>query len=166
MDIFDPTLERTLDGLLRDNRLDHSALKLEVTESAYTENSDQVIRIIESFRKKGFEIELDDFGTGYSSLGMLSSMPIDVLKMDRSFIINMHNSNTAVQLVKLILDLAKEMKIPVIAEGVEDKIELMMLKEMGCDIVQGYYFSRPLPTSDFEDLLNKEIEKRFNNVRV
>ena len=165
VDIFDPTLERTLDGLLRDNRLDHSALKLEVTESAYTENADQVIRIIEGLRSKGFEIELDDFGTGYSSLGMLSSMPIDVLKMDRSFIINMHNSETAVQMVKLILDLAKEMKIPVIAEGVEDKIELMMLKEMGCDIVQGYYFSRPLPVDGFEDLLNKELEKRFNNIK-
>ena len=162
VDIFDPTLERTLDGLLRDNRLDHSALKLEVTESAYIENADQVIRIIEGLRSKGFEIELDDFGTGYSSLGMLSSMPIDVLKMDRSFIINMHNSETAVQMVKLILDLAKEMKIPVIAEGVEDKIELMMLKEMGCDIVQGYYFSRPLPVDGFEDLLNKENMNRYS----
>lgn len=161
VDIFDPNLERTLDSLLRDNRLDHSALKLEVTESAYTENANQVINIIERLRAKGFEIELDDLGTGYSSLGMLSSMPIDVLKMDRSFIINMHNSETAVQMVKLILDLAKEMKIPVIAEGVEDKIELMMLKEMGCNIVQGYYFSRPLPASDFENLLNSEIEKRF-----
>lgn len=162
VDIFDPNLERTLDGLIRENRLDYSALKLEVTESAYTENADQVIHIIERLRSKGFEIELDDFGTGYSSLGMLSAMPIDVLKMDRSFIINMHKSETAVQMVKLILDLAKEMKIPVIAEGVEDKIELMMLREMGCDIVQGYYFSRPLPTSEFEDLLNREIEKRFN----
>ena len=162
VDIFDPSLEKTLDGLLRENKLDHKALKLEVTESAYTENANQVINIIERLRAKGFEIELDDFGTGYSSLGMLSSMPIDVLKMDRSFIINMHNSETAVQMVKLILDLAKEMKIPVIAEGVEDKIELMMLKEMGCDIVQGYYFSRPLPVEGFEELLNKEIEKRFN----
>ena len=164
VDIFDPNLERTLEGLLRDNKLDHSALKLEVTESAYTENADQVIRIIERLRSKGFEIELDDFGTGYSSLGMLSSMPIDVLKMDRSFIINMHNSETAVQMVKLILYLAKEMKIPVIAEGVEDKIELMMLKEMGCDIVQGYYFSRPLPAAEFENFLNAELEKRFKNV--
>ncbi len=166
VDIFDPMLEKTLDGLLRDNRLDHSALKLEVTESAYTENADQVIRIIESLRKKGFEIELDDFGTGYSSLGMLSSMPIDVLKMDRSFIVNMHNSKTAVQMVKLILDLAKEMKIPVIAEGVEDKTELMMLKEMGCDIVQGYYFSKPLPVEGFEELLNKELEERFHTAGV
>ena len=154
------------DDSVRDNRLDHSALKLEVTESAYTENADRVIRIIEGLRKKGFEIELDDFGTGYSSLGMLSSMPIDVLKMDRSFIVNMHNSETAVQLVKLILDLAKEMKIPVIAEGVEDKIELQMLRKMGCDIVQGYYFSKPLPVDGFEDLLNKELDIRFNTARA
>ena len=125
-----------------------------------------MIRIIEGLRKKGFEIELDDFGTGYSSLGMLSSMPIDVLKMDRSFIVNMHNSETAVQLVKLILDLAKEMKIPVIAEGVEDKIELQMLRKMGCDIVQGYYFSKPLPVDGFEDLLNKELDIRFNTARA
>ena len=93
-------------------------------------------------------------------------MPIDVLKMDRSFIVNMHNSETAVQLVKLILDLAKEMKIPVIAEGVEDKIELQMLRKMGCDIVQGYYFSKPLPVDGFEDLLNKELDIRFNTARA
>lgn len=165
VDIFDPNLEKTLNGLMRDNNLEYSALKLEVTESAYTENANQVISIIERLRKKGYEIELDDFGTGYSSLSMLSSMPIDILKMDRSFILNMHDSETAVQMVKLILDLAREMKIPVIAEGVEDKIELMMLKEMGCSLVQGYYFSRPLPTAEFEELLHKELEKRFNNVK-
>ncbi len=77
----------------------------------------------------------------------------------------MHDGETPVQMVRLILDLAREMKIPVIAEGVEDKIELMMLKEMGCSLVQGYYFSRPLPTEEFEELLRKELEKRFNNVK-
>ncbi|MBQ1900853.1 MAG: EAL domain-containing protein, partial [Erysipelotrichaceae bacterium] len=162
VDIFDPDLEATLDSIIKDNKLDYRAIKLEVTESAYTENATQVIHIIEKLRRKGFEIELDDFGTGYSSLGMLSSLPIDVLKMDRSFIVNMSKSDTAEKLVKLILDLAKEMKIPVIAEGVEDKIEVMVLKDMGCDIVQGYYFSRPLPVGDFENLLMKELEKRFN----
>ena len=77
----------------------------------------------------------------------------------------MHDGETPVQMVRLILDLAREMKIPVIAEGVEDKIELMMLKEMGCSLVQGYYFSRPLPTEEFEELLRTELEKRFNNVK-
>lgn len=99
----------------------------------------------------------DDFGTGYSSLGMLSSMPIDILKIARSFIMNMSNSAKDIRLVKLILDLAKEMGLAVIAKGVENKVELMRLQSMGCDLVQGYYFSRPLPAAEYEELIRKSI---------
>ena len=159
--IFDPKLEETLDELIRANKLERSALKLEVTESAYTQNSEQVIPIIERLRNKGYIIELDDFGTDHSSLVTLSSMPFDVLKLDRTFITQMHDNDSSKRMVKMVLDIANSMNIPVIAEGVEDKIELKMLKEMGCNIVQGYYFSRPIPAEEFEKLLNKEFEKRI-----
>ena len=88
---------------------------------------------------------------------MLSSMPIDILKIARSFIMNMSNSAKDIRLVKLILDLAKEMGLAVIAKGVENKVELMRLQSMGCDLVQGYYFSRPLPAAEYEELIRKSI---------
>ena len=150
VDVFDPDLEDTLEKILRINNLGYDALKLEVTESAYTENADQVIRVVEGLRRKGFEVEMDDFGTGYSSLNMLSDMPVDVLKMDRGFIRNIDNSEKDVQLVALILGIARNLKIPVIAEGVETLEQLKILRDLGCEMVQGYYFSRPLRASEFE----------------
>ena len=114
------------------------------------ENADHVIRVVENLRKKGYIVEMDDFGTGYSSLNMLSSMPIDVLKMDRAFVRNIEHSEKDIQLVGLILDIAKNMNIPVIAEGVETEEQIRLLKDLGCDLVQGYYFSKPLHASDFE----------------
>ena len=150
VDVFDPTLEDTLDSILRYNELPHDAFKLEVTESAYTENASQVIQVVESLRDKGYVVEMDDFGTGYSSLNMLSAMPIDVLKMDRAFVRNIENNEKDIQLVALILGIAKNLKIPVIAEGVETAEQIKLLKDLGCEIVQGFYFSRPLQAADFE----------------
>lgn len=150
VDVFDPTLEKTFDDLLLKYGLPNSAIKLEITESAYTESSDQVIPIIEQLREKGHEIEMDDFGSGYSSLNMLSSMPMDYLKMDKAFVRNIEHNEKDIQMIKLILGIAKNLKIPVVAEGVETEKQLMLLKELGCEIVQGYYFSKPLPSDEFE----------------
>ena len=152
VDVFDPNLEKTLEDILQYNGLEHSTFKLEVTESAYTENADQVIRVVEGLRGKGYEVEMDDFGTGYSSLNMLSAMPIDVLKMDRAFIRDIEHDEKDIQLVALILGIADNLKIPVIAEGVETEGQLQLLKDLGCALVQGYYFSRPLHPSDFEKI--------------
>ena len=93
---------------------------------------------------------MDDFGSGYSSLNMLSSLPIDVLKMDIGFIQNIEHSERDFHLVELILDIARYLKVPVVAEGVETGSQLKLLKDAGCDLVQGYYFSRPLPAEEFE----------------
>ena len=158
VDVFDPTLESTLDGILRYNGLEHSAFKLEVTESAYTENADQVIRVVESLRNKGYEVEMDDFGTGYSSLNMLSAMPIDVLKMDRAFVQNIEHNEKDIQLVALILDIARNLRIPVVAEGVETEGQIKLLKDLGCAVVQGYYFSRPLHPAEFENAYVKNMK--------
>ncbi|MCR4909008.1 MAG: EAL domain-containing protein [Lachnospiraceae bacterium] len=151
VDVFDPGLEETLENILMNNNLDHKAFKLEVTESAYTENSDHVIQVVRDLRDKGYEVEMDDFGTGYSSLNMLSSMPIDVLKMDREFIRNIEFDEKDRLLVALIIDIAKNLKIYVIAEGVETQAQLQLLKKLGCTLVQGYYFSKPLPADEFAD---------------
>ena len=159
VDVFDPNLKETLEGILSENGLDQKAFKLEVTESAYTENADQVIRVVDGLRKMGYKVEMDDFGTGYSSLNMLSSMPIDVLKMDMAFVRNIDHNEKDRQLVALIIGIAKNLKVPVIAEGVEREAQLNYLKSMGCEMVQGYYFSRPLPADEFEQrILQESIE--------
>lgn len=150
VDVFDPKLMVTLDGLVSKYGLGCRDLKLEITESAYTENADQLIEVIGQLRAKGYEIEMDDFGSGYSSLNMLSSMPIDILKMDMAFIRNIERNERDFRLVELIVNIARNLKVSVIAEGVETEAQLKLLKDAGCDLVQGYYFSRPLPPHDFE----------------
>ena len=156
-DVFDPTLVDRLIRLVKDNGLDFKNLKLEVTESAYTANAKHVLDVIRRLRDLGFEIEMDDFGSGYSSLNMLSDMPIDVLKMDMKFIRNIENSETDRRLVSLILDIARYLNVSVVAEGVETEKQLKILRAGKCDLVQGYYFSRPLPAEEFEKLIEREI---------
>ena len=163
-DVFNNTLIESLKKLVTGNGLDFSDLKLEVTESAYTDNAKQLLDVIATLRETGFEIEMDDFGSGYSSLNMLSAMPIDVLKIDMKFIRNIETNETDRLLVKLILDIAKYLKVTVVAEGVETKGQLDLLKDAGCDVVQGYYFSRPLPSDDFERLI--EREKKEGHIRT
>ena len=150
MDVFDPKLFATLEGILEENGLRPGDILLEVTESAYTEDADQLIQVIRQLREKGYKIEMDDFGSGYSSLNMLSSLPVDVLKMDMAFIQNIERNERDMHLVELILDIAKYLKVPVVAEGVETEKQLKLLRDAGCDLVQGYYFSRPLPAAEFE----------------
>ena len=157
-DIFDPTLTDRLIHLIVDNGLEYRDIKLEVTESAYTQNAKKLLELINRLRGLGFEVEMDDFGSGYSSLNMLSSMPIDVLKMDMSFVKNIEKSETDLRLVKLIMDIARDLKLKVVAEGVEAEGQMVLLKDAGCDLAQGYYFSRPVPAEEFEKLIERELE--------
>ena len=157
-DIFDPALEKNLLHLVESNGLTPKELKLEVTESAYTDNASQLISVIENLRGYGFEIEMDDFGSGYSSLNMLSSLPIDVLKMDMRFIQNVREDVREFRLVELILDIARYLDVPVVAEGVETAEQLALLRKAGCELVQGYYFSKPVTPEEFEKLILKQLE--------
>lgn len=156
-EMFNPDLKKNLEVLLKINRLDPSDLNLEVTESAYTDNADELISVIEKLRNEGFEIEMDDFGAGYSSLNMLSSLPIDVLKMDMKFIRNVEKDAGSFRMIELVLDIAKYLGVPVVAEGVETEEQMKLLKDAGCELVQGFYFSKPLPAEEFEELIKKEM---------
>ncbi len=161
-DVFDPGLIDRLVGLVEKNGLEYSSIKLEVTESAYTEDAKHVLNVIKKLRELGFEIEMDDFGSGYSSLNMLSDMPIDVLKMDMKFIRNIETSETDRRLVSLILDIARYLRVPVVAEGVETEGQLAILREQKCDIIQGFYFSAPVYPAEFEALIRREIDLERN----
>ena len=154
-----PDRETFRAALVARHGLNHTDLKLEVTESAYTENADQLIEVIDDLRAHGFEIEMDDFGSGFSSLNMLSSMPIDILKMDIAFIRNMERDERDLRLVELIIDIARYLKVVVVAEGVETENQLTLLRNAGCDIVQGYYFSRPLPADEFANTILANVDR-------
>ena len=157
-DVFDPSLEENLKRLVEQYGLSQKDLKLEVTESAYTDNASRLLEVVDRLRQAGFEIEMDDFGSGYSSLNMISAMPIDVLKMDMKFIRNIERNAKDFRLVELVVDIAKYLKVPVVAEGVETENQLRLLRGADCDLVQGYYFSRPLPPEEFEGLIKKELD--------
>ena len=165
VDIADKRLTDWLVHMIEDNGLTYKDIKLEVTESAYTENAKQVLELIAHLRSMGFEIEMDDFGSGYSSLNMLSAMPIDVLKMDMKFVRHIEENETDYRLVRLILDIAKALKLQVVAEGVETEGQLKLLQQAGCDLVQGYYFSKPLPPEGFEKLIEKELTIERGNAQ-
>ena len=159
MDIYDPELEKKLLNIVGENSLEPSEYLLEITESAYTDNSEQIIETVKSLREKGFRVEMDDFGAGYSSLNMLTALPIDALKLDMGFIRKITNEEKDLKMVQLMIDIAKFLSIPVIAEGVETQEQYELLKKIGCDIIQGYYFSKPVSPEEFE----KFIEDRLNN---
>ena len=149
VDIAAPDMTDFITRIVKENGLSPSEYMLEITESAYTSDSTHIIEVVENLRSLGHKVEMDDFGSGYSSLNMLTSMPIDVLKMDKAFIKDIKPGNKEMKLVELVLDIAKNLEVPVVAEGVETEEEYKMLKAADCDIIQGYYFSKPIPPSDF-----------------
>jgi len=155
IDMLTPNLKSIFKGILDEFGLKAEDLMLEITESAYTGDSEQVISTAKDLRGlgMGFRIEMDDFGTGYSSLGMLSHLPIDALKLDMSFVRNAFGENRDVRMIELIIDIADYLHVPVVAEGVETEEQYLVLKAMGCDMVQGYYFSRPVPPEAFDRFL-------------
>ena len=159
IDMYDPCFVEKMDDIVARNGLEHWELLLEITESAYTEDSAQIVSTVNQLREKGFRIEMDDFGTGYSSLNMISDLPIDALKLDMQFIRNAFRERKDTRLLEVIFHLAESLEVPTIAEGVETAEQMLTLKSMGCDIVQGYYFSRPLPANEFEPLVAEKEEQ-------
>lgn len=153
IDLYEPKLIDQLREITEQNGLSPHDLLLEITESAYTEDSAQIIESVRQLREIGFRVEMDDFGSGYSSLNMLSTLPVDALKLDMQFIRTAFKARKDTRLLEAMIQLAEAFEVPTIAEGVETAEQVFTLKAMGCDIIQGYYFSRPLPASDFERFL-------------
>lgn len=156
MDIYNVNLADVLTGLVQKHGLSPSRLHLEITESAYTDTSRQLIDTLGSLRKLGFIIEMDDFGSGYSSLNMLTEMPVDVLKLDMKFIQTEITRPAGQGILRFIVDLARWMKLSVVAEGVETREQLERLQNDGCDYAQGYYFAKPMPVKNFISILTAQ----------
>ena len=153
VDMYDEDFVANLQALLREYGLTSDDINLEITESAYTGDSNQIIEIVRQLRAVGFKIEMDDFGSGYSSLNMVSTLPIDALKLDMLFIRNAFKGHRDTRMLEVVLEIADSLMVPSIAEGVETAEQMFALKSLGCDIVQGFYFSRPLPAAEYEAFL-------------
>ena len=156
VDIYRPNLVEEIIKYVDSNGVDRSNYYIEITESAFVEDSKAVIPVIDKIRSSGFKVEIDDFGSGYSSFGALADLPFDVLKIDMQFIRALDANPKVKDIVKMIINLSKALNAVTVAEGVENEGQYRFLKENGCDVIQGYYFSKPLPLAEFEALIAKE----------
>ena len=153
IDLYNHDFCRLLSDILKKYDVPVSMINIEITESAYTENAMQLIKSIEELKSYGFSIHMDDFGSGYSSLNTLKDVPVDVLKLDMRFLSGEISTGRGCNILNSILRMAEWINIPVIAEGVENEKQADFLKNIGCSLVQGYYYSEPLSLADFESLL-------------
>ena len=151
-DVLRMNLTQTLRELIATYGIDPACLHLEITESAYAENSGPIISAVDELRALGFVVEMDDFGSGYSSLNTLSRMQLDILKLDMRFVQSEIAKPAAQSLLGDIVTMAHRLNLSVVAEGIETRDQVLRLQAIGCDYAQGYYFSRPLPIPEFEAL--------------
>ena len=139
-------------GLLDHYQLEPQLLKLEITESAYTDNPRQLQHTIESLQARGFRILMDDFGRGYSSLNMLKNLPVDSLKIDMGFVSDIEKRGRASIIMESVVRLAQRLGMDTVVEGVETQAEIDFLEEIGCRHIQGYYYAKPMDTDAFLQL--------------
>ncbi len=147
------TLLQTVTETLSKSGLANNLLELEITESLLLQDSDKPINVLQLLHGKGVRLALDDFGTGYSSLSYLKQFPLQVLKIDRSFISDLDSNQSSRTLVKAIVAMAHSLNLEVVAEGIEEKVQLDYLRQLEVELIQGYYFSRPVPADEFHHLL-------------
>ena len=155
MQFRDPNLLKTVFATLQQTTLPPELLELEVTEGAVMEDSGATLETLESLRRHGVKIALDDFGTGYSSMSYLKRMPLNNLKVDRSFVSGLPHDRDNDAIVRAILSLAKNLGFSVTAEGVETPEQVQALRSMSCDTLQGYYFSKPVPAAEILGLVSR-----------
>jgi EAL domain-containing protein (putative c-di-GMP-specific phosphodiesterase class I) len=150
-----PRLAEDVARVLANTGLDPAGLEVEITESTAMGNADATIATLERLKGIGVQLAIDDFGTGYSSLGYLQRFPIDVLKVDRSFVGGLPANRGDAAIVQAVIALARALHLKVVAEGVETSEQLSELKILGCDLGQGYYFGKPVSTEEAEALLGQ-----------
>lgn len=151
-DFFSRSYMEKMSNSVEDNKIAPELMHVEITETLYTENSDDLIVLVRQLQEFGFKIEMDDFGSGYSSLNMLSELPMDVLKLDLKFMGNLEVEQKKIVL-QTCIDLAKDLSLKTVAEGVETHEQKEILKDMGCDYIQGYLYAKPMPEDEFEEYL-------------
>ncbi|WP_231563517.1 bifunctional diguanylate cyclase/phosphodiesterase [Anoxybacillus sp. KU2-6(11)] len=149
-------LVKHIEHVLRTYDLDPFCLKLEITESMAMHHVDYVLAQLQSLKNLGLQLAVDDFGTGYSSLNYLKKLPVDIIKIDRSFVQDMVKHSYDLSIVRAVIEVAHSLQMKVVAEGVETEEQLAILKRERCDRAQGYYFSKPLSAEQFEQLVQSK----------
>jgi EAL domain-containing protein (putative c-di-GMP-specific phosphodiesterase class I)/FixJ family two-component response regulator len=158
-----PNLVEMVAGILRETELDPAHLDLEVTESLVMQNVEATIATLGRLKAMGVKLSIDDFGTGYSSLNYLKRFPIHTLKIDQSFVRDVTTDPSDAAIAKTIIAMAHELGLTVIAEGVETEEQKSFLRLRRCDEMQGYFFSRPVPAAEFENLLREDRRLEIDN---
>lgn len=165
IDIFSMDVPAYLSELIHTYELPAKLLKVEITESAYAESNDKIIKAVKQLRDAGFLVMMDDFGSGYSSLNMLKSVVVDVIKIDMRFLdINEQEEEKGIGILESVVNMARQMGLPIIVEGVETQKQESFLLKMGCRYTQGYYYYKPLPITEFEQLLSDERNLDFDGL--
>ena len=159
-------LVHQIEKMLQETELHPKYLKLEITESVLMENFELAMLILTQLNQLGIELAIDDFGTGYSSLGRLQNLPIDTLKIDRCFVIEMDRSTEKLAIVRAIASLAHSLKLSIIVEGIETTTQLAILKDLNCHHGQGYYFAKPLSAESIITLLTNRFHWSHHFVDV
>ncbi len=159
-DVFHKGFLRFITGLMDRYALPKELLRLEITESAFTESPNQIVSIVNALIDAGFTVEIDDFGSGYSSLNTLKDVPAQILKLDMRFIESAENSQRGGNIVESVIRMAKWLGMSVIAEGVETREQADYLSSIGCNIMQGYFYARPMPLKDYEAVLGNARKNR------
>ena len=154
-DFYLTDLFESITGLVEKYHIAPASLKLEITESAFVLDVDKQMELVSKLQEYGFIIEIDDFGSGYSSLNNLKAIKADMLKMDLKFFEKTKDDNRAEKIISSIIRLANDLGMPVIAEGVETEEDMNVVKAAGCQMVQGFYYAKPLSTDVFEDFVSK-----------
>ena len=155
IDLYDEGLPASLGGLMRRYGLHRDLLRLEITESAYTEEPQQLIDMITKLQEEGFLVEMDDFGSGYSSLNTLHDMPVDLVKLDLRFLTG-HGNQKGRNIILSIVQMMRRLHLPIIAEGVETKEQADFMVRAGCPLIQGYYYARPLSVEEFVQKMKED----------
>lgn len=156
VNLYNPNIVEEISTLTDKYNVPKELLQLEITESAYTEDEDMILDVINKFHDSGFTILMDDFGSGYSSLNVLKDMKVDVLKIDMKFFGKTENADRADTIISAVVKMANDLSIGTVAEGVETAEQVAFLKEVGCSTIQGYFFAKPMPVSEFEELIQAE----------
>ena len=155
----DKQLLSKIENALSQSQLPPSLLELEITESTIMQNSDRTISTLQAIHNLGVSLSIDDFGTGYSSLSYLKRFPIDTLKIDRSFVKDIEHDPNDAAIVTAIIALAHSLHLNVVAEGVEEVVQVAFLRKLNCEMIQGFLYSKPLPANEYLALLKRPIEK-------
>lgn len=153
VDIYNKDLCANLLALVGKYDLPPASLRLEITEGVYMEDSEQLSRVVGELQAAGFTVEMDDFGSGYSSLNMLKDVPVDMLKLDMRFLSSSKNEARSGNILSSVIRMARWLRLPIITEGVETREQADYLKNLGACYMQGYYFGRPMPAEEFEEIL-------------